>query len=244
MLISAAAIMALVLVTAAVLILRRPGLVKVVIPPGLRKEEIAAILKSDLHWTGSEEEAFMTSSSSPDFSEGVYFPDTYLIPPKESPEAVADRLVSNFNVKFAPYQKQALANNIKWTTVLVLASIIQREAAGSSDMYLISGILWNRLGAKMYLDVDSTVQYARGDTPQGWWAPVTAADLKIDSPYNTYLNKGLPPHPIDNPGLDAIDAALNPRKTDCFYYLHDSSKNIHCSVTYAGQQANVEQYLK
>ena len=221
-----------------------PHLVKVTIPPGLRKEEDAAILAKSLHWSAAQEAEFMSASSSPDFSEGVYFPDTYLIPSNESPTTTANRLISNFDDKFAPYEQAALKQNIKWTVLLTLASIIQREAASSSDMSLISGILWNRLNAKMPLDVDSTVQYARGDTPQGWWAPITVADLKIDSPYNTYLNVGLPPHPIDSPGLDAIKAALNPATTKCLYYLHDSNKNIHCSDTYAGQEANVQEYLK
>jgi len=123
-----------------------------------------------------------------------------------------------------------------------MASIIQREAASSSDMALISGILWNRLNAAMPLDVDSTVQYARGNTATGWWAPVTKADLSIDSPYNTYINKGLPPHPIDSPGLDAINAAMYPASTTCIYYLHDSSRNIHCSDTYAEHLSLIKKY--
>ena len=229
---------------------RRSSLVKVTIPPGLRKEEIAARLTTDLKWTPAEEHAFMVAytamgaSTSPDFAEGVYFPDTYLIPADESSATTSARLIANFNDKFAPYAADALKQDVKWTVILTLASIIQREAASSSDMALISGILWNRLNDGMPLDVDSTVQYARGFTPTGWWAPITAADLTIVSPYNTYLNKGLPPHPIDNPDLDAIDAALYPASTTCLYYLHDSSKNIHCSDTYAGQQANVKAYLQ
>ena len=222
----------------------RTGLVRVMIPPGLRKEETAAILAEDLKWTPAEEQAFMAASSSSDYFEGVYFPDTYLIPPAETPQAVSARLIANFNDKFPPYQQAALNKDIKWTVLLTLASIIQREAAGQNDMALISGILWNRLNSDMPLDVDSTVQYARGDTLQGWWAPIAPADLTIDSPYNTYLNKGLPPHPIDSPGLNAINAALNPASTTCLYYLHDSSKTIHCSDTYAGQETNVKEYLQ
>ncbi len=95
----------------------------------------------------------------------------------------------------------------------------------------------------MKLQVDSTIQYARGNTGKGWWAPITVADEKIDSPYNTYLYTGLPPHPIDNPGLDAINAVLNPAKTNCMYYLHDTSGNIHCSATYQGHLQNIQTYL-
>jgi UPF0755 protein len=69
------------------------------------------------------------------------------------------------------------------------------------------------------------------------------ADKKIDSPYNTYIHTGLPPHPISNPSIDAIKAVLNPATTDCMYYLHDKNHVIHCAVTYAEQEANITQYL-
>ena len=236
----------LILAWAATLNTSKSAFIKVVIPPGLRKEEIGDILAKDMQWTEAEKQQWtaVTSSTTPDHLEGVYFPDTYLIPRDESPATTSQRLIADFNEKFAPYAKEAAQQNIKWTTVLTLASIIQREAAGPNDMSLISGILWNRLNAKIPLDVDSTVQYARGDTPTGWWAPLAVSNLKIDSPYNTYLNKGLPPHPIDDPGLPAINAALNPASTTCIYYIHDSSRNIHCSDTYAGQEANVKEYLQ
>jgi UPF0755 protein len=223
-----------------------PEMIWVVIPEGLRKEEIAAILAKDLGWSAAEEQEFITqdTTTNPNYIEGVYFPDTYLISTTETSLEVAQRLQSTFNEMFAPYLLEANSENIKWTTALTVASIIQREAAGASDMPLISGIIWNRLLKKMPLDIDSTVQYARGDTPDGWWAPITPADEKIVSPYNTYLNAGLPPHPISDPGIEAISAALNPATTTCLYYLHDSSGQIHCSATYAGQVANIKLYLQ
>jgi UPF0755 protein len=226
----------------------KPALVWVVIPEGLRKEEIAAILAQDLGWTSAQESEWINvdTTTNPDYIEGVYFPDTYLIPVSETPAQVAQRLQAEFETQFAPYAAEALKDNIKWTTALTMASIIQREAATPSDMALISGILWNRLltSPPMKLQVDSTVQYARGDTPTGWWAPITPADESINSPYNTYLNAGLPPHPISNPGLDAINAALNPASTSCLYYISDASGTIHCSDTYAGQEANIQEYLQ
>ena len=242
------AILLIVLVvgTAAYLILIWPSrLVRVVIPEGLRKEEIGAILMKDLGWTVAQEQEWINvdTNSNPNYFEGVYFPDTYLIPRKEAPANVAHRLQAAFEAKFAPYSVEALKQNIKWTTALTIASIIQREAAGPSDMPLISGIIWNRLGQKMRLDIDSTVQYARGNTGKGWWAPITPLDEKIDSPYNTYLYNGLPPHPISNLGLDAISASLNPASTSCMYYLHDSSGTIHCANTYQDQITNISTYL-
>ena len=179
-----------------------------------------------------------------DYIEGVYFPDTYLIPINEAPLDVAKRLRAHFEEKFTPYAKEAIKQNIKWTTTLTLASIVQREASGKDDMPLIAGILWNRLLKGQKLEVDATVQYARGDTGNGWWAPMSLADKQIDSPYNTYLNKGLPPHPISNPGTDAINAVLNPTETKCLFYLHDSAGTIRCAETYEEHLENIEQYLK
>lgn len=221
-------------------------MVQVLIPPGLRKEEIADILATSLGWTKAQKNKWITvyTRMKYDYIEGVYFPDTYLIPKNETPLKVANRLVSNFNEKFAPYLLQFKNQNIQWTKAIILASIVQREAANAADMPLIAGILFNRLNQKIALGVDATLQYLRGNTGKGWWAPITTADKKIVSPYNTYKNKGLPPHPISNPGLDAITAVLNPAATDCLYYLHDKEGITHCSATYAEHQANIAQYLK
>ena len=223
----------------------KPYMKWVVIPPGLRKEEIASLLASTLGWTKKQTSTWITkdTTTKPEYIEGVYFPNTYLIPVAEKPADVAARLISKFNENFAPLLPQFTAKDIKWTSALTLASIVQREAANSADMPLIAGILWNRLNQGMMLDVDSTLQYVRGNTGAGWWAPITVADKKTDSPYNTYLHTGLPPHPIANPSLSAIKATLNPTTTSCLYYLHDKNRITHCAVKYAEHQANIVKYL-
>jgi UPF0755 protein len=223
----------------------KPYMKWVVIPPGLRKEEIAALLAPTIGWKKKQTTEFITkdTTTKPEYIEGVYAPDTYLIPVGETPANVATRLIAQFNENFASYLPQFTAKDIKWTSALTLASIVQREAANTADMPLIAGILWNRLNQNMELDVDSTLQYIRGNTGSGWWAPITVADKKIDSLYNTYEHTGLPPHPISNPSIDAIKAVLNPTTTDCLYYLHDKNHITHCSVTYAEQEANVQEYL-
>lgn len=225
---------------------QEPYMKWVVIPEGLRKEEIADILSNTLGWSMEEERKWINTYTAMDYdhTEGVYFPDTYLIPIEETPLDVAKRLQAKFNEKFAPYSAEAVKENIKWTTLLKLASVVQREAANKEDMPLVASILWNRLIKNMRLEVDATLQYARGDTGGGWWAPITVAEKQIDSPYNTYKNTGLPPHPISNPGLSAIEATLRPTSTTCLYYLHDSSGEIHCSDTFDGHKANIEKYLK
>ncbi|MEZ5936450.1 MAG: endolytic transglycosylase MltG [Alphaproteobacteria bacterium] len=259
-----------------------PQMKWVVIPEGWRKEQIAELLAATLDWSEREKLDWLTVATARNREEieGVYFPDTYLIPADEDAEQVAKRLRARFHEKFAPHAEEALKQNIKWTSLLTIASLIQREAAGKADMPLIAGILWNRLLQDHKLDVDATVQYAR-DTDQSygiepcgtpadparpaaatdcdgaalapaagaylgmaaWWAPITIDDKRNDSRFNTYRHRKLPPHPIANPGLAAIEAALFPQKTECFYYLHAPNGDIHCAATYPEHLNNIERFL-
>lgn len=232
-----------------------PYMAWVTVPPGMRKEEIANMLSSSLGWSDATKAEFLGAYQTlggNDYKEGVYFPDTYLLPKTEDGVQIAQRFITHFDEQFAPYAAAAAKQNVKWTTALKVASLIQREAAGphtsggvgAGDMALISGIIWNRLLRGMKLDIDATVEYARGDKGVGYWAPLKAGDTKIDSPFNTYLHKGLPPAPIANPGIPAINAALHEASTTCLYYLHDAQRQIHCANTYAEHEANIEKYLK
>ncbi|OGL78160.1 hypothetical protein A3J43_01760 [Candidatus Uhrbacteria bacterium RIFCSPHIGHO2_12_FULL_54_23] len=225
---------------------RPPASVWVIIREGLRKEEIAAILARKLGWSTEEREKWVIDYTAMDYDhvEGVYFPDTYLIPTDETPFDTAERMRKNFEAKFAPLADEALRQNIRWVTVVRIASLLEREAAGAHDMPLIAGVIWNRLLQNMRLQIDATLQYARGDEGGGWWAPISPADKQIDSPYNTYKHSGLPPHPIANPGLAAMNAVLYPEETDCLFYLHDRLKRIHCAATYEGHLKNIEEYLR
>ncbi len=219
----------------------------ITIPEGLRKEEIGERLAKEIHWNNEELEKWNTiyTAMEFDYREGVYFPDTYLIPVGENGLDTAKRMINRFNEKFAGYPEKFAEKDILWTTALKIASIVQREAAGKEDMALIAGILWNRLLNDQPLEVDATVQYARGNSGSGWWATIKPSDIQsIDSPYNTYKINGLPPTPISNPGMDAIDAVLNPAETDCYYYLHDENRQIYCAKTLAEHEANIDKYLK
>jgi len=223
-----------------------PDLIWLTFSEGLRKEQIGQILAHNLSWPDDEIDKWNTvyTTTSRDYTEGVYFPDTYLIPVIETGDLIAQRMITNFNDKLTPYTQELANQNIKWTTAIKLASIVQREAGGSHDMNLIAGILWNRLLADMKLDIDATVQYARGRTASGWWTPISGDDTRsIDSPYNTYKHKGLPPTPICNPGLDAIKAVLYPQETDCLFYLHDHTGQIYCATTYQEHLDNIDKYL-
>ena len=215
------------------------------ISPGLRNEQIADIYGTALSWNDQEKQEFLHpdgASSSADL-EGYYFPSTYLVSVNATPEEVSQQMINGLNQDISKETTKASGKVINVDTALKIASIIQREAAGKSDMKLISGIIWNRLFDGMPLEMDATIQYAKG-TDGDWWPQVTSADIKdINSPYNTYENKGLPPTPIANPGADAIDAAYNPLQTNDLYYIHDKNHVIHASVTYDEQLANIKKYL-
>jgi len=204
---------------------------------GMRKEHIAEKLKNKFSWEETDINGFLS------FPEGQYFPDTYLIPKTENGKQIGERMVNNFNEKFAPLAPKFLAADIKNDTALKIASLVQREAAGKNDMPLIAGIIWNRLFKNMLLQIDASNQYALGKTGD-WWPRIRGADLRVESPYNLYLHKGLPPTSIASPGLDAINAVLNPEATDCYFYLHDNRKQIHCSVTYEKHLEKIKEYLK
>lgn len=221
-----------------------PYLVWVTFPSGWRKEQIADLLTKKLGWSEEERTHWIGVDTvlAGDVVEGVYYGDTYLIPVDQDPSYVAGRLRGRFQDVFAPYATEAAQRGIAWQDVVTMASLIEREAA-KDDKHLISGILWNRIDAGMGLQVDATLQYIRG-TRGNWWPVPSVADKKVDSPFNTYKYRGLPPHPIANPSLESIEAALHPTKTTCVYYLHDDDGTIHCSQTYAGQLRNVNKYLK
>ena len=125
--------------------------------------------------------------------------------------------------------------------------MIQKEVASSTDEAIVTGILEKRLAAGMPLDIDATICYIKqqqNPTSTKGCYPLAANDYKIDSPYNTYLHKGLPPTPIGNPGADALQAALHPQSSTYWYYLSDpkTGKTIY-AATLAQQQANQRKYL-
>jgi len=223
-----------------------PDFVWVRVREGLRKEQVGILLHDKLGWTNSQKEDWNNVyKNSKEYREGVYFPDTYLLPRDESPEQIAGRLIDRFNEKVAPFLEEFAAQNVKWTTAIKIASLIQREAGGPADMPMIAGVIWNRLDKDMRLQIDATIQYALGNSDDGWWPLVKGSDIRsTNSVYNSYLHDGLPPYPIANPGLAAIEAVAHPQETDCLYYLHDTTKQIHCSVTYEEHVENIKEYLQ
>lgn len=223
---------------------RKPFLAWIRVEPGMRKEQIADLLVRELGWTDAEREEWLTvyTAPAPSFIEGVYYPDTYLIPSGDPPKAVADRMRTRFQEVFAPYANEAVQKGLEWTDVLTMASIVEREAA-KNDKELVAGILWNRVARDMLLQADATLQYIKG-SEKNWWPVPKSEDKYLDSPFNTYKHVGLPPHPIANPSLDSIRAVLDADTTNCLYYLHDNHGQIHCSTNYAGHKRNVDRHLR
>lgn len=228
----------------------KPSLVWVTITGCQRREQIAEVLQKALGWDTGKLEEFLTAYKAlgEEYIEGVYYPDTYLLPIDETGSQIAKRFIDRFNEKFAPYFQKFQDANIRWVTALKIASLIEREAAGEQDMKLISGIIWNRLNTNMRLQIDATMQYTKGPSvnsgsSRSWWGGIDLAQKSNDSPYNTYLHAGLPPTPICSPSITSIESVLNPEETECLYYLHDKNKQIHCAETYAQHKQNIQEYL-
>ncbi len=212
---------------------------------GMRKEQIADLMAEKLGWDETQKDEFINAHLALNITnlEGHYFPKTYMIAKDADPIGVTATMLHEFTTETSKVSKPKNNDLLNQDTVLKVASIIQREAGGKGDMKLISGIIWNRLFNGMKLQIDATLQYAKGTEENGWWDEVNSEDKNINSSYNTYLHAGLPPSPIANPGLSAIDAAYNPQRTSCLFYMHDKNRRIHCATTYAQHLANIKRYL-
>ena len=225
--------------------LASPGSRLLIIEPGERKEEVADNFGDILDWEKEDGDAFLEQSlkSAPGLEEGQFFPDSYLVSYDASPEVVAKLVDQRFEEEVLSRYTRDVSEKVPLKDALTIASILEREAYDFTDMREISGVIWNRLFISMNLQIDSTLQYAKGSLPTGaWWPVPIPRDKYIDSPFNTYQNKGLPPGPIANPSLNAILAALNPKATDCLFYFHDSRSRFHCSPTYEEHVSLLKQY--
>ncbi len=173
-------------------------------------------------------------------AEGYLFPDTYLFLPNVSVTEMIKTLKVNFEEKIKLIDKEITTFGKPLADIVKMASLVEAEARTPDTRRIVAGILWQRLNRNMPLQVDSSFKYINGKTT----ATLTLADLQIDSPYNSYRYKGLPPTPICNPGLDSLRATLSPTKTDYLYFLSDREGVMHYAQTYAGHLQNKQLYLK
>lgn len=214
----------------------------VILIEGWRREQIAEKVATELEGEAGlfNQVEFLSLTKN---LEGRLFPDTYLIPKDADVQRVVSYLTTNFD-------KKTKDLGVDQRT-LILASIVEREVKFAEDRPIVAGILFNRLNLGMPLQADATVQYALATKncqlktkDCEWWPKnLDKEDLRIESPYNTYLYTGLPPTPICNPGLASIEAALNPQETDYWFYLSDREGYIHYAKTLEEHNINIERYL-
>lgn len=173
--------------------------------------------------------------------EGYLFPDTYRIFKNSSAADIIARMLKNFDAKLTPAMRADITRQGKsLPEIIIMASIIEKEARTPENMKIVSDIFWKRIRSGVALQSDATLSYILNDNV----AAHSAEDLAVDSPYNTYKYRGLPPGPIDNPGLKAIEAAIYPTPTDYFYFLHNlKSGEIYFAKTFAEHKKNKELYL-
>jgi len=217
-----------------------------VIYSGQRAEEITHSFGVILGWSQAEKDYFKEkiTSSDPFLADGTFFPGKYQFPKYSSPDQVATEVISRFNREVQSRYTSEIQNIVPLSDILIIAALIEREAYDFTDMRTISGVIWNRLFIDMPLQLDATLQYAKSNPSSGtWWPQPRPADKFIDSPYNTYQNKGLPPTPIANPSIDAIIAALNPRETECLFYFHTDNGSFYCTATYEEHVALLKQHF-
>jgi len=218
----------------------------VTVPEGFTSREIAQRLQEAGVGTAAEfERAFARDTTVVDGTrtrsmEGFLFPSTYLLALGASPKQVEDAMTSQFFANL-PHDaaERARQLHVSVPQAVTVASLVEREAKAEADRPLIAGVIYNRLRLNVPLEVDATIEYALPEHKR----ELTYADLKIESPYNTYLHAGLPPTPIANPGRPSMEAALHPSKTEFLYYVYCGNGRHVFAKTLAEHQANVARCL-
>ncbi|MGD9890933.1 MAG: endolytic transglycosylase MltG [Dehalococcoidia bacterium] len=181
--------------------------------------------------------------------EGYLFPDTYFFGVNATAHDIVARLLTTFNEKFPP-ELQAMAANqgLSLHQAVTLASIVEREAQVPSERPVIASVYLNRIKDEMLLQADPTTQYAITADPAsveeyGWWKrDLTVDDLKVDSPFNTYVSSGLPPGPIASPGLASLEAVVRPAGTEFLYFVAKPDGSHAFARTLDEHNRNVQQY--
>ncbi|MFQ5811681.1 MAG: endolytic transglycosylase MltG [Anaerolineae bacterium] len=236
--------------------------ITVTIPEGWRAEQIAEMLAQEVGVDG-EEFLDLVQGGYFDYEflqdrppeataenialEGFLFPDTYLLPVQPTALDIIERMLANFDQRFTAEMRQ-MAEEQEMTIyqVVTLASIVEREAVVAEERPIIAGVFLNRLEEGMNLDSCPTVQYALGyqeDAGQWWKTPVALEEFaQVNSPYNTYLHRGLPPGPICSPGLASIQAVLESVETDYLYFLAKGDGSHAFARTFEEHLQNQQKY--
>lgn len=208
---------------------------RVTIPEGSSNKTIANILAKEI--TNFNPDSFLINAEK---KEGYLFPDTYFVSITTSEKEITDRLVKNFEKKVAPLSSLIQTSGHSLNDLVIMASIIEKEANTEEDKKIVSGILWKRIAIGMPLQVDAPFYYLLGKES----SEITEKDLKMVSGYNTYRNFGLPVGPIGNPGILSLRAAMEPTPTPYLFYLSDKKGVIHYAKNFEDHKKNKIKYLK
>ncbi|NTV22201.1 MAG: endolytic transglycosylase MltG [Candidatus Yonathbacteria bacterium] len=209
--------------------------IRVTFPEGITSYQIADILEKKL--PSFPREAFLTLAET---EEGYMFPDTYQFLPNVLPEEIIREMQRTFDRKvISALAEDITSSDRTLSDVIIMASIVEKEAITYKDKRMVAGILWKRIDIDMPLQVDAPFQYEIGKST----FELTRKDLMNDSDYNTYTRKGLPIGPIANPGLESIEATLNPIPSNYLFYLSDYHSQMHYSATYQEHMGYKAMYL-
>lgn len=209
---------------------------RITVLEGLSSYEIADLLERDLPAFNKKD--FLNEVESRDF-EGYLFPDTYFFMPNSKADDVILMMRENFARNIKEYEADIAKFEKPLDEVMTMASILEGEGNSLESKRLISDILWRRIRKGMPMQVDAPFKYYNGKNSY----TLSKEDLQEDHEYNTYVNKGLPPTPINNPGIDSIRAAITPTPNQYWYFLSDKRGNTYYAVDFEGHKRNREAYL-
>ncbi|MFA6147398.1 MAG: endolytic transglycosylase MltG [bacterium] len=221
---------------------------EVTVTPGENLFDVAKSIEEKKLATAEE---FLAAAASPDVlrrleipgesAEGYLFPDSYIIVKPVTPEEILEFMVRQFRKKISPdAEKRAREAGLSLHQVVTIASIIEKETGVEEEKPLVSAVIRKRLAIGMPLQMDPTVIYG----VKRFDGTVTRKDLRTPGPYNTYLNRGLPPGPIANPGLAALAAALNPSKAEYLYFVSKNDGSHTFSLTLPEHNRAVEEFRR
>lgn len=208
--------------------------IRIRVPEGATSKEMAKLFGTQLE--RFDRERFLAAARE---EEGYLFPDTYFFLPNTTDEQVLSTMRQNFDAHIKIIGEQIVTFGRSLDEVVIMASLLEREARNTEDRRAIAGVLWNRLERGMLLQVDAAFLYTLGKST----FDLSVKDLTSDDPYNTYKHKGLPPGPIGSPSLDSLLAAVTPVNHDYLYYLADNNHVTHYSKTYEEHLQKKRKYL-
>lgn len=209
--------------------------IKITIPEGSSNREVAKIIAQVIPGWNTEE--FLAKVKD---KEGFLFPETYIVFKSITVDAMIELLKNEYEKKIGPLRTDIAVSGKTENQIIIMASLLEKEAKNATEAKVVAGILWTRIRAGLPLQVDAPFLYVLGKTSE----QLKISDLQKDGPYNTYTRKGLPVGPIGNPGVAMIKAAIYPQASPYLYYLHGNDGVIRYAKTYDEHLANKKKYLK